>query len=214
MTSLAVAFVLFVVLAATIAIIIGRRAPRRGGRAPAMDPFALGDPWRRHVGAARRAQHRAHRALRHVRSGPLHDRLVSVVARLDHAIEEVWAVARRGDEIDRSIRRLDPTALRSRLATFQQQRHSEPSAELDQAIASVERQLETAERLRVLSNRAATRLRLTTTRLDELVARAEEVGVGLTETDRYRSDVDELVDELEAVRLALDATRGDGVSDT
>jgi hypothetical protein len=129
------------------------------------------------------------------------------VARLDHGIEEAWEVATRGDEIDRAIRRLDPTALRSRLQTFQNQAATAPSPELDEAITSVKRQLETADRLRVLSNQTALKLRLGQTRFEELVARAEEVSIGMSDSDRWATDVDALVDELEAFRLALEETR-------
>lgn len=208
MTWLVLIVVLGVLLAA-VATAVRRRTRVSGTRTngSSMDAFALGEPWRRFVAAAQRSQHRAHRVLRRVRPGPLRDRLISIADRLDHAIDEVWGVAHRGNEIDRSIRQLDPTALRSRLSTFHEQALVDPSPELDAAIASVERQLEAAERLRVLSNRAATRLRLTTTRLDELAARAEEVGIGLADTERYRSDVDALVDELEGIRQAIDETR-------
>lgn len=186
------------------------RARGTGPGGAAIDPFALSEPWRRSVGAAQRSQHRAHRAVRRVRPGPLRDRLVSITGQLDHAIAAVWEVARRGDEIDRTLRRRDPTTLRSRLSTFGEQARAEPSPELDAAIASVERELETAARLRVMSNHAAIRLGLATTRIDELVARAE-VGIDLADTERYESDVDALIDQLESVRLALDETRTDGL---
>jgi hypothetical protein len=59
----------------------------------------------------------------------------------------------------------------------------------------------------VLSSQTALELRLGQTRFEELVARAEEVSIGMSDSDRYASDVDALVDELEALRLALEETR-------
>lgn len=179
----------------------------RGTARPPMDPFTLGEPWRRFVQGAQRAERQLHRTVSGTRHGPLRDRLDSIVARLDHGMHEAWEVAKRGDEIDGAIRRLDPTALRARLHTFEEQAVSDPSPELDEAIASVRRQLEAADRLRILSNQTALELRLGQTRFEELVARAEEVAVGVSDTDRYESDVRALVDELEALRLAVEDTR-------
>jgi hypothetical protein len=185
---------------------VGAAMPRPERR-PTMDPFTLGEPWRRFVQGAQRAERQLRRTVSNTRSGPLRDRLEGIVARIDHGIEEAWEVAKRGDEIDGVIRRLDPTALRSRLQTFQAQAAEAPSPELDEAITSLQRQLETADRLRVLSNQTALKLRLGQTRFEELVVRAAEVSVGVSDSDRYASDVDALVDELEALRLALEETR-------
>jgi hypothetical protein len=179
----------------------------RAERRPVMDPFTLGEPWRRFMQGALRAERQLRRTVSNARSGPPRERLEGIVARIDHGIDEAWEVAKRGDEIDGAIRRLDPTALRSRLQTFQDQASEAPSPELHEAIMSLQRQLETADRLRVLSSQTALELRLGQTRFEELVARAEEVSIGMSDSDRYASDVDALVDELEALRLALEETR-------
>jgi hypothetical protein len=150
----------------------------------------------------------------------LRDRLAEIAAQLDHAVEESWRIARQGDEIDDAITRIDPVRLRSRLTTLQGQRPAAPvdgpspddlargtaAHAVDAAIASVESQLATADRLKALSARTADQLRLSQARLDELVARAAEVAVGTADTERYASDVDDLVIELEALRLAVAET--------
>ena len=82
-----------------------------------------------------------------------------------------------------------------------------PSDDLAAAITSVEGQLASADRLKELSAQTAGRLRLTQTRLDELVARAAEVSIGAGDTDAYANDVDDLVIEIEAMRLAVEDTR-------
>ena len=74
------------------------------------------------------------------------------------------------------------------------------------AIASVECQLASADRLKRLSASTADRLRLTQARLDELVARAAEVSVGRTDSAAYEHDVDNLVIELEGLRQAVAET--------
>ena len=43
-------------------------------------------------------------------------------------------------------------------------------------------------------------------RLSELAARASEVAVGAGDQDAYRNDVDDLIGQLEGMRLALDET--------
>lgn len=179
--------------------------PRR--TTPAMDPFTLGEPWRRYVQGTQRAANHLHATVRATRAGPLRDRLESIARRIDHGLVESWQVAKRGDEIDDAIRRLDPTGLRSRLADFRTQAHTDDSRELAAAVDSVERQLESAERLQELSERTAARLRLTQTRFEELVARAEEISVGSGDTEAYAHDVDALVDEVEGLRLAVEETR-------
>ena len=141
------------------------------------------------------------------RAGPLRDRLQGIVDRLDEAIVESWQIARRGDEIDSAVRRLDPTRLRSRLDTLRTQATSAPSDDLAAAIASVESQLASAERLKQLSASTADRLRLTQARLDELVSRAAEVSIGASDTDRASPTTSTTsCIELEGLRLAVQET--------
>jgi hypothetical protein len=116
----------------------------------------------------------------------------------------MWSIAQRGDQIDEAVRRLDPTALRSKLASLEERRKTAPSPETDAAIESIRSQLESTDRLRAESERTADRLRLTETRLDELVVRAAEVAIGNGDTATYEHDVDELVIELEALRQAVE----------
>ena len=180
----------------------------RERRAPAVDPFAVGEPWRQMVQAAQRSRRRFLETVRSMQPGPLHDRLRDIGARLDGGLAEGWAVARRGHEIDASIRHLDPTALRSRLTTLQGRRADAPSEDLDAAIASVEQQLAGVDRLKALSASTADRMRLTVSRLDELCVRATEVSIGAGDTDRFAHDVDDLVLELEGLHQAVQELPG------
>jgi hypothetical protein len=180
------------------------RAPKR----PAIDPFTVGEPWRQMVQAAQRSRRRFLDTIAAVPPGPLHERLRDLGARLDAGLAEGWEVARRGHEIDASIRHLDPTALRSRLATLQARAATEPTEEQAQAIASVESQLASVDRLKQLSASTADRMRLLNSRLDELAARATEVAVSSRGTDQLASEVDELVLELEALHQAVQELPG------
>jgi hypothetical protein len=191
-----------------LAVYVGSvaQAMPKGTPRPQLDPFALSEPWRQFVQGAQRSKRRLADTVRAARAGPLRDRLQGIVDRLDQAISESWQIARRGDEIDSVVRGLDPPRLRSRLETLKTQAASGPSDDLAAAIASVESQLASADRLKALSASTVDRLRLTQARLDELVARAAEVSIGTGDTDRFAHAVDDLVIELEGLRLAVQET--------
>src|SRR5690606_3445811 len=132
---------------------------------------AVGEPWRQLVQGAQGAERKLRATIDGVGAGPLRDRMESIATQLRHGLDEVWQVARRGDELDATLRTLDPTALRSKLSTLEQRAAATPSPETDAAVASVRSQLESADRLRTRRDETASSLRLTQTRLDELVAR-------------------------------------------
>ncbi|MFN3254092.1 MAG: hypothetical protein ACE37B_00210 [Ilumatobacter sp.] len=173
-----------------------------------IDPFSVGEPWRQYVQGAQRAAGRLREVVGETHDGPLRDRLVGVADRLAHGLDETYRIAQRGDQIDAAVRRLDPPALRSKLEMLEGRQSSEPAAarELDAAIESVRAQILSTERLQEQAVKASNRLRLSQTRLDELVSRAAEISIGAGDTDAYEHDVDHLVVELEALRLAIDET--------
>ena len=175
-------------------------------RAPAsvkVDPFSVSEPWRQFVQGGQRSKRRLAETVRSMAPGPLRDRLQVISDRLDTGLAEGWAVAKQGDHIDAAVRRLDPARLRSRLEMLRGQSAADPTDNLRAAIASTEEQLATAERLKQRSAGLADDLRLTQSRLDELVARAAEVSVGTADTDRFAHDVDDLVLELEGLHQAV-----------
>ena len=180
------------------------RSPVSG--AETMDPFTVGEPWRRFVQGAQRSARRLHETVDATGDGPLKDRMLTIAGRLDDGLAETWAIARRGNQIDATIRHLDPASLKSKLGTLQERNAASPTEDLDAAIASVESQLEATDRLKAESAKTADRLRLTQTRLDELVTRAAEVSIGAGDTDAYEHDVDDLVIELESLRQAVEET--------
>jgi hypothetical protein len=168
-----------------------------------IDPFAISEPWRHFVQGTQRARSSLHQAVSATKAGPLKSRLADIAGRLEQAVEESWAIARRGDEIDAAVNRIDPVRLRSQLATLSKTADGDEGSDRSAAVASIESQLASADRLKALSASTADRLRLTQARIDELVARAAEVSVGTSDTDTYENDVDNLVVELEGLRLAV-----------
>jgi hypothetical protein len=176
--------------------------PKVAGKV-AIDPFAISEPWRRFVSAAQRSGRVMHDTVAKTSDGPIKQRLATTVTRLDEGLAEVWDIARRGDQIDDAVRRLDPTSLRSKLQTLQRQSAASSSTDVAAAVTSVEAQLQSADRLKALSAETADRLRLMQTRLDELAARATEVSVGSSDTERFSTDVDDLIIDIEGLRLAV-----------
>ena len=180
--------------------------PRRATR-PTIDPFTVGEPWRQLVQRTQASGRTLRETATRTAAGPLRDTLDAIVEQVDRGIAEAWAIARQGDEIDDTVRRLDPAGLRSRLATAERHASEGPGPDTDAAVASIRRQLETAVRLQEQSEDTAAALRLTQTQLDELVARASELHVGEVDTDAYRRDVDDLVVRLEALHQAVEELR-------
>ena len=169
-----------------------------------IDPFAISEPWRHFVQGTQRARASLRDAVNATKDGPLKSRLTDIAGRLEQAVEESWAIAKRGDEIDAAVNRIDPVRLRSQLSTLTTTEPGE--GDRSAAIASIESQLASTDRLKALSSSTADRLRLTQARIDELVARAAEVSVGASDTTTYENDVDDLVVELEGLRLAVAET--------
>jgi hypothetical protein len=178
---------------------VGASMPR--DRRVRIDPFTVQEPWRQFVQGAQGAAIKLEQTVDAAGDGPVRDRMQAVSEKVQHGLDETWQIARRGHEIDEAVHRLDPTALRSKLDTLRQR------DDADAAIASVESQLASVDRLKEQSTRTSNRLRLAQTRLDELVARAAEVSIGAGDTDAYEHDVEDLVVELEGLRLALEETR-------
>jgi hypothetical protein len=174
----------------------------------------LREPWRTYVQGAQSSKLRFDRTVDSTRPGPLRDRLSELSARLDDGIEESWRIACRGDDIDRALSQLDTRQAEVELAQLKAQAADETSsADLASTIESLEAQISSARRMQKVSSSTRDRLRLLDARFDELVARAVEVSVGSEDSGVLGNDVDDLLAELESLRLAIDDTtraeRGD-----
>ncbi|HEY7626125.1 MAG TPA: hypothetical protein VH761_03615 [Ilumatobacteraceae bacterium] len=191
MTAALVAIVV-AVAAAVGAGVVRHRRPHQ--RPVAIDPFVLGEPWRRHVSAAQAARRRYAEIVAATPAGPLRSNMESITRQVQHGVEECWMIAKRGDELDTALRRLDTTSLRSSIELAQD----------DATRASLQSQLASADRIRTTRDDTDGRLRLLNTRLGELVAQAAEISVGADTTGELGSAVDDVVTQLEALRLAVE----------
>jgi len=185
-------------------------------RAPAdarIDPFTLAEPWRRYVTDALQARKRFHEAVQSAQAGPMRDRLREIEGRVDTGLDEVWRIARRGHALVDARRRVDPDAIRREIAA------TEASAEqpwaagstMERTMESLQAQLATVERLERVIGDADSRLRLLNARLDEAAARTIELSVqaeDVAELGGLGDDVNQMVDEMEALRQAIEETGG------
>lgn len=185
----------------------------RDAPAPRIDAKALTEPWRGYVRGAQDAKRRFDRIVAATAPGPLHDRLAALSARLQDGVEESWRIAERGDDIDAALAQLDTDEARTELAQLRALERSGPNPDRDATITSLEAQLASAQRMQAVAGNARDRLRLLDARFDELVTRAVEVSLGTADSAGLGGDVDDLVTELEALRLALEDTeRATGAS--
>jgi hypothetical protein len=111
---------------------------------------------------------------------------------LNKGVLECWEIAKRGDALDDTIRSLDPAAIKARLER----------AKDGIARRSLESQMRSVDRVRTARDEADERLSVLQTRLGELVSQAAEVSVGVDHTAELGSAVDDVVVQLEALRLA------------
>jgi hypothetical protein len=189
----------------------------RSPRPERIDPFTVQEPWRRFVQEALQARNRIAAAVDRAPAGPLHDRLHEIAARVDTGVEETWLIAKRGQTLVRARRQVDLARIDRQLGELRPGAagagEADRPAELDPAIApvieSLEAQRAAATRLDAVIERTQSDLRVLDARLDEAVARTLELsaraGTDAAVTG-LRSDVDDLVTEMEALRLALDET--------
>ena len=175
----------------------------RDPRPDRIDPFTLGEPWRRAVQDALQAQARFREAVSDTRRGPLHERMTEIGGRIDHGVDEAWRVARQGQALVAARKRIDTVEAQQELAAVQG-RQDAASAKTAESLRA---QLASADRLAATIEEARARLRLTNARLDEAVARAAELSVAADDVSQLEGlgdDVDALVTDLEALRLGLE----------
>jgi hypothetical protein len=181
---------------------------RRSGPRPArIDPFTLGDPWRRAVQDALKARSRFQEAVGRTPAGPVRDRLVAIGERVTESVEACWNIARHGQTMAEARRGISVRELEAEAESLRRTGaggdHHDPTA------AALEGQLDTARRLDRVVEETRSHLRLLNARLDEAVARSLELsarGGQAAALDPVVEDVQDVADELEALRLALDET--------
>jgi hypothetical protein len=181
-----------VVLAAVVGLVLQRRRRRPRSRRVVIDSFTLGEPWRHHVSGAQSSQRRFVKTIRDTPDGPLRERLGQIEEQVQRSVEECWQIAKRGDDLDDVLKRFDISGLSAQ--------HDRSTDEVERS--SLQRQVDSATRIRTTRDTVDNQLRLLNVRLGELVSQAAEVSVGTDSTAALGTGVDDLVIQLEALRLA------------
>jgi hypothetical protein len=184
--------------AGTTSGVFNARRPNRSR----IDAFAVGEPWRNHLAAALSAQRRFTGIVVGLDDGPLRARMAEIGRQVDRGVDECWQIAKRGDQLDGTIRGLDGPTLKSNL---------DRSKDDDQR-TSLRSQLDSLDRVRAARNQTDERLRTLQTKLGELVSQAAEVSTGVDHTAELGSAVDEVVIQLEALNEAVDEVNNTGRS--
>lgn len=185
----------------------------RGPAKTNMDPFTLQEPWRRFVQEALQAKARYAQATSTADPGPLKDRLQEIGDRIATGVEECWKIARRGDVLARARGQIDAPRIQAELQSAQSGASSTwaKGSDLESRVEALQSQLGSAQRMETVINDTISRLQVLDARLDEAVTRAIELSVQASDTSDLGglgSDVDSMVEEMEALRLALEETSG------
>ncbi len=184
--------------------------PRRGTQ-DKVDPSRLRAPWRDYVQETQIAESRYAKVVRDASEGPLRDRMAQIGDRIHDGVREAWRIGQRGQALEDGLHQLQPAEAQRQLQQARAEAGSGGVSDtMRQRIQSLEAQLATAQRLQAVTRDAAERLRLLDARLDEMVARAVELSLSGDDGQLHGlgSDVDSLVGEMEALRLALEETGG------
>jgi hypothetical protein len=180
----------------------------RDPRPDRIDPFTLGDPWKRMVQDAVQAQSRFAEAINETHGGPLRERMEEIGQRIAVGVQEAWRVGRSGQAMMEARRRIDTADAERELAEVEAAgAATEPGSARELTKKSLHAQIASAQRLDHTIAEARDRLRLTNARLDEAVARAAELSIQAGDVHDLQGlgdDVDSLVDDLEALRLGLE----------
>lgn len=180
------------------------KAPRR----PGINPRALDQPWRSVMEEILDASRRFEVALGGVRPGPLQDRLRELGSRLDTGVDESWRIASAGNALSAGRRQIDTDRV---VAELQEAESAPHTARSEQTIEAIRSQLASAQRLDRTIGDVHDRLRLLDARIDETVTRAIELSVAQAETadlGGIGQEIDSIVGDMEALRQAVEETRG------
>jgi hypothetical protein len=183
-----------------------------------VDPFRVGEPWRRFVQDAQQAERKFEGVVARARPGPIQERLQAIGRRISDGVSEAWRIAQQGDALDDALRSLDEHEIHAELVEVHEEqrrlRRDDPAQEaLARTRAAVEAQLASAQRLRGVAEDARNRLRLLNAQLDEAVARSLEISLqagDVSQLGPLTQDVEGVVHELESLRQALEETSATG----
>jgi hypothetical protein len=180
----------------------------RNARAERIDPFAIKEPWRHFVSDALRSQRQFDEAVGNTQKGPLRDRMAAIGERIEAGVGEAWRIARAGQALAEARSAIDVSVVMAKLGSVAPpgQPPPDPQTAAGRTVEALNAQLQSARRLEALVTDTQDRLRLLDARMSEAVARAIELSVradGVEELGGLSQDIDDVVNEMEALRAAL-----------
>jgi hypothetical protein len=184
-----------------------RRAARR---APTYDPTTLEPKWRGPVEEVLAARSRFDALVQRLPDGATKERLEGLCPRLDAGVAACWEIATTAQAAAGALDTLEPDRITSRMKDARRRLVNAPEGSperdrLQAEIDSLSLQLQSVSRLWDGLDDAAERLRLLELRLDGAVARAAELLLAPHAIESVEGDLSSAVDELEALRQAVDA---------
>lgn len=193
-----------------------RRRPDR------IDPFAVQEPWRWHVQTALANRARVRERADSTPEGPLRERLDEISARVDMVADESWQIAKRGQILAEARRAIDTARIDRHIAELENSLANTSDTDAGRVAHALEArraQRASADRMDRIIGDTHGQLKLLDARMGEVVVRAVELSAqadsfagdaspGLSIHTSLLTDVDDLVIEMEALRQALEETRG------
>ena len=165
-------------------------------------PDVLPAPWSTLVVDATAARLRFDQVLQEVSAGPTRDRLRQLRGQVSDCVGRCDETAHRGVQLQRFADPVHVESARLRLVDAEEDLRRRPddrhAVELAEAVRS---ELASAERLRALVDNTERSLRRLVSQLNDTVNRAAELGFSRS---GQASDLDEVVDELEALRRGFE----------
>jgi hypothetical protein len=177
-----------------------RLAGWRRRRHERIDPFTLGEPWRRLIQDALATEREFQSAVSATRRGPLRDRLEDLGGRVHDSVVEAWQAAQQGHALSHARTRIDAAELRRELDATSGDDAGSPQE------ASLRAQLAAAERMDVTIDTTRVRLQLLGARLAEAVTQAAELSVTSGSGEGLGTlgdDLSSITQEIGALREAL-----------
>jgi hypothetical protein len=193
------------VLAASLAVAVRnqRIGITRRSHDPAIDPFRVGEPWRRLVQGAVRAENRYRETLKSTPPGPMQERLTEIGTHIDDAVSECWRIAQRGYDLQHALDAMDIARSREQLAAIPA---DAADPDVVQRAAALSSRVNAYDRIAATTQQTEQQLRLLVARLEETSARGAELSLtaGTPGVEALDQEVTGVVDELESLRLAFE----------
>lgn len=173
-----------------------------------IDPFAVHEPWRWHVQTAVANRAKVRERVDSTPAGPLRERLGEIAGRVARVADESWQIAKRGQALTAARRTIDTPGIDRKIAELERSLAVTPDDDrVRNALEARRAQRAGAHRLDEIIDDTHSQLKLLDARMGEVVVRVIEMSAQIDSEASLATlsgDVDDLVIQMEALRLALE----------